>query len=385
MHTFGWIILAVAIVFVVWILSFYFLKRQSVFLERQMREEMRLNQQQFLQLAKQQFESEQNKAVTELETRRQSVDSSVRGLKEQLDKYQQLIRDFEEDRTRKYGNLEAELKNTCVATTKLQETTNHLTNILGNVKLRGQWGERMAEDIIRNAGLIEGINYEKQTKLDYSSTKPDYTFLLPNNHKINMDVKFPLDNYLNMVNIDDSLHKEQYKKEFIRNVNMRIKEIQNRSYINPEENTLDFVLLFIPNEQVFGFIQENVSGLMDAALKQKVVLCSPFTLYAMLSIVRQAFENFRYERATKDIIHLIEQFAKIYDVFKRRFDDIGKSIERLEKQYEEINDKSFKNLNNKIERINAYKKGHISSLEEEDPLDVIALSKEIPDDHTFIP
>ena len=79
---------------------------------------------------------------------------------------------------------------------------------------------------------------------------------------------------------------------------LRIKEIQNREYINPAEGTLDFVLLFIPNEQVYSFVQRNSPGLMDEALKQKVVLCSPFTLYAMLSVIRQAFENFHYEKAT---------------------------------------------------------------------------------------
>ena len=140
------------------------------FLRKQLKEEVVQSQSQFLQLVKQQFESEQNKAVTELETRKQAVELTVRGLKEELEKYQKLLRDFEEDRSRKFGNIESELKNTSQATVKLQETTNHLNNILGNVKLRGQWGERMAEDIIQYAGLMEGVNYTKQTKLSTSAT-----------------------------------------------------------------------------------------------------------------------------------------------------------------------------------------------------------------------
>ena len=148
----------------------------------------------------------------------------------------------------------------------LQETTVKLNNILGNVKLRGQWGERMAEDIIRYAGLIENVNYLKQN-VNAAATKPDYTFLLPQGHCINMDVKFPLDNYLQMVNAAEGMQRDSYEKEFIKNVKDRIKEIQNRDYINPSENTLDFVLLFIPNEQVFGLIQEKMPDVMDFALK----------------------------------------------------------------------------------------------------------------------
>jgi DNA recombination protein RmuC len=350
----------------------------SFILIRVTRAEMKFSQEQFLRLARQQFEAGQNKATTELETRKQAVESSVQGLKEELEKYKKLIHDFEQDRATKYGNLENELKNASQATVKLQETTTHLNNILGNVKLRGQWGERMAEDIIRYAGLIEGVNYHKQTKLEQAATKPDYTFLLPNEHKINMDVKFPLDNYIQMVNAKEQTEKDFYQKEFTKNVKERIKEIQNRDYINTAENTLDFVLLFIPNEQVFGLIQEMMPDVFDLALNQKVVLCSPFTLYAMLSVIRQAHENFRYEKDIKKIIALIEQFAKIYETFKERFEGIGGAIEKLERQYADVKDKSFKQLDTKIRHIDDYKKGNKISFEQKGEL--IDLAPVDPDD-----
>lgn len=304
----------------------------------------------------------QYKAIAEIDARKLAIDQTVKGLTDQLEKYQGLLRQIEEDRNRKYGNLESELKNTSSATLRLQESTNRLNNILGNVKLRGQWGERMAEDIIQYAGLIENVNYTKQV-VNSSLTKPDFTFLLPNDHKINMDVKFPLDNYLHMVNAQVPEQAESYQKEFIRNVKERIKEIQNRDYINASEKTLDFVLLFIPNEQVFGFIQEKIPELMDLALKQKVVLCSPFTLYAMLSVVRQAHENFRYEKDLKEIISLIEQFSKLYGAFKVRFETMGDAIEKLNTQYQDILEKNFKQLDVKIKHIDDYKKGQLPLLE----------------------
>ncbi len=341
------------------------------------------NTDQFLKLAKQNFEFEQLRAKAELEMKKQAVENSVNDLKEELEKYRSLIREFEQDRNKKYGSLENELKNTSSETRKLQETTTRLTNILGNVKLRGQWGERMAEDIIKSCGFIEGVNFRKQTKLDSATTKPDYTFLLPDKHTINMDVKFPLDNYLNMVNAEEAAQKDNYKKEFLKNVSMRIKEIQNRSYINPDDKTLDFVLLFIPNEQVYGFIQESMPGLIDESLQQKVVLCSPFTLYAMLSVIRQAFENFHYEKATKEIVKMINLFLSTYDVFKNRFEDIGKSIEKLQDQYNDVTQKSFKNLDTKIKRIISYKGGHAEPLgqAENDNPEIIDLTPQISDEN----
>lgn len=315
-------------------------------LQGQMQAQLRLMQEQLKQ-----------QAGSELEGRKQAIEMTVASLKEELSRYQQLLRANEADRDRKFGSLENQLRSASDATVKLQEATGKLNNILGNVKLRGQWGERMAEDIIRYAGLIEGVNYLKQD-VNTSATKPDFTFLLPQGQRINMDVKFPLDNYLNMVNAKDGA-QEGYLKEFIRNVKDRVKEIQNRDYINPAEHTLDFVLLFIPNEQVYGFIQENAPEVMDLALKQKVVLCSPFTLYAMISVIRQAHENFRYEKDLHKIIDLIDAFSKDYELFKSRFADMGQVIDKLHGQYADINDKSFKKLDGKIQKIDECKKGQL--------------------------
>lgn len=355
MHIANWIVLAIASTLVVVISVALFM---VIAFFKQLKEETRSIQSQIPELVKRQFDAEQSKMVTELETRKKAVDVSVKGLEEQLGKYRDLIQHFEKDRDVKYGNLENELKNASSNTVRLQETTNKLNDILGNVKLRGQWGERMAEDIIRDSGLLEDVNYRKQKKLASSSTKPDYTFILPDNHIVNMDVKFPLDNYLKMFNAEVDTEKEKYEKEFIKNVKDRIKEIQGREYINPAENTLDFVLLFIPNEQVFGLIQEKIPGIMDESLKQKVVLCSPLTLYAMLSVIRQAYVHFRFEKDLKKIIRHIDLFTQHYERFKTRFHEVGGFIESLENKFNEVKNVDFKRIDSKIRHIEDLKKGN---------------------------
>jgi len=364
MNNFVWIILSVLVI--TGGLTALFLALFNI-LKKQIAEDIKIRQEHYLQLSKKQFELEQSKAASELEARKQSVESTVQGLKEQLDKYQELIREFEKDRHIKYGNLENELKNTAQATGSLQDSTNRLNDILGNVKQRGQWGERMAEDVIQNSGLIEGINYVKQTKMDLNGTIPDYTFFLPNKHKVNMDVKFPFDNYRKMVEAQSPLEKENFEKDFINDVKTRMKELKDRGYINAQELTLDFVLLFIPNEQVFGIIQEKMPGIMDEALGQKIVLCSPFTLYAMLSVIRQAYENFRYEKDLKDIINNINQFAKYFEKFKERFTSIGSLIKKLDDTYDDVRSKNFKQLETKIRHIDECKKGNSLELNEAAP------------------
>lgn len=93
-----------------------------------------------------------------------------------------------------------------------------------------------------------------------------------------MDVKFPLDNYLRYLEAKSEMEKAKYRKEFLRDVRARITEIATRDYIDPEQNTLDYVLLFIPNEQIYAFIHEQDSTILDESLKKELyhVLPLPF-------------------------------------------------------------------------------------------------------------
>ena len=167
--------------------------------------------------------------------------------------------------------------------------------------------------------MSEGINYIKQKTLEHASGRPDYTFLLPNNLKVNMDVKFPLENYQHYLDAQSEHDRRRFKEELLKNAKTMIKQVTTRDYINPGENTVDYVLVFIPNEQVYSFINEADPAIMDEALKQKVILCSPFTLYAVLAVIRQAVENFNLERTASEILKLLAEFSKLWNAYKEKF------------------------------------------------------------------
>ncbi len=310
-----------------------------------------------LELAEQKFATERVKQSAELDEKRKAVETAVSRLSDQLKDYEKLMREFEAERGQKYGSLEKGLKDASETTQKLTATTEGLRSLLDNSRARGQWGERMADDILRASGLQENVQYLKNRAQETSASRPDFTFLLPDGHKLNMDVKFPLDNYLRLTNAQTDDERGRFKDQFLRDVKNRIKEIQKRDYINPEEKTLDYVLLFIPNEQVYGFIHEAVPGLVDEALAQKVVLCSPFTLYAVLSVVRQSFDNFHFARATQEVLSLISNFAAVYEKFRERFHKLGDELDKTRAAYDEISQTSFKRLDSAVAKIDKARKG----------------------------
>jgi DNA recombination protein RmuC len=315
-----------------------------------------------LELSEQKLETERVRRSAELEEKKQAVESAVSRLSEQLKAYEALVRQFEAERGQKYGSLEERLRETTETTGRLAASTEGLRQLLDNSRARGQWGERMADDILRASGLQENVQYLKNRAQETSASRPDFTFLLPEGHKLHMDVKFPLDNYLRMANAAADGERERFKGDFLKDVKARVRELQKRDYINPAEQTLDYVLLFIPNEQVYGFIHEAFPGLVDEALSQKVVLCSPFSLYALLGVVRQAFDNFHFAQASQEVLKLVSAFAGAYGRFRERFAELGERLDKAAELYRDISDKSFRQLEASVAKIDRARKG-----EEEEP------------------
>jgi len=291
---------------------------------------------QFLQLANQTLSRQLQSGSMTLEEKKKLIDQTFQSMQEELNKVQNLIKELEKDRVEKFGMLTQKISESQKIIQQLNETTGKLTSALASSKVRGQWGERMAEDILRLSGLKEGINYLKQKAIQTGTTRPDYTFLLPNQLKVNMDVKFPYDNYMNYQNATSDSDKELYKQNFLKDVRARIKEVTTRDYINPADNTVDYVLVFIPNEHMYAFIMENDPTIIDEALKQRVILCSPITLYAILAIIRQAVDNFSLEQRASQIIELMGVFYKQWNEFLKSLENMGKKIDDAKKEFEKL-------------------------------------------------
>ena len=292
------------------------------------------NSEEFLKLADKALESKTAEGKKELESKKELIDQNIESIGRTLSEVQKRIEDIGKTSGEKFAEVATLIKKHEDATSKLKETTEHLSHALASPKKRGEWGERMAEDIIRLVGMVEGVNYMKQKTLESSPGRPDYTFFLPNNLKINMDVKFPIDNYMHYLNAETEHDRKRFREELLRNTRVMIRQVTSRDYINPAENTIDYVIVFIPNEQIYGFINESDTSIMDEALKQKVILCSPFTLYAVLAVIRQAVENFNLEKTASEILKLLGEFSKQWNAYKEKFKLMGDRLDAAKKEYD---------------------------------------------------
>lgn len=289
----------------------------------------------FSKLATEKLSAERELGTKELEAKKGLIDAELERMNRQLKDVSSLVQDLERDREKKYGELSGHLEEAAKQTRSLMETTNQLSMALASTGTRGQWGERMAEDVLRVAGFIEGINYSKQETIA-GGGRPDYTFNLPQDLVLNMDVKFPLDNYMRFLEAESERDSEDYRKQFLSDVKGRIKEVTGREYINPEQNTVDCVLLFIPNEQIYAFIQENDSTIIDYGLENRVILCSPITLIAILAVIRQSVENFTLARTSNEILSLFGKFKQQWGKFTDQMTKVGERIAKSQEEFDKL-------------------------------------------------
>ncbi len=238
------------------------------------------------------------------------------------------------------------------AVAALSQRTQNLNDVLSSSQARGQWGERLAEDMLRAAGFVEGVNYKKQHTID-GGGKPDYLFDLPPDRILFMDVKFPLDKYAEFIGATDEAVRSLAKKSFVRAVKDRVDELAKRDYAErASENTLDYVLLFVPNESINGFVHEADPQLIDYALGKKVVLCSPLSLYAFLVVIRQATDSFHTEHTAAQTMQLINQFKRQWDMYVASLQKLKKSFDSMHDDLESLTvGTRFKELNRRTRKI----------------------------------
>ena len=299
-------------------------------------EALKANTGELVKLARENLDGRAQLSDKELEGKKQLIDQTLASMKADILKMQELVTRFESERARQFGELDVQLKSAARETSRLQETADHLRQALVSTKARGQWGERMAEDVLRLAGFVEGVNYLKQKTIEGATGRPDYTFQLPHGRKVNMDVKFPLNSYLRYLEADNDKARDDHRTLFLRDVRTRIKEVTGRDYINPEDETLDYVLVFIPNEQVYAFINQSDPTLLDDALKSKVILCSPFTLFAILAVIRQALDNFSMERTAGEMLRHLGRFYKEWEKFRDSMDKAGRKLDEAREEFQRM-------------------------------------------------
>ncbi len=278
---------------------------------------------------------------SKLEEKETLINRRLGDMDEKLGKVQKLIDEFEKARENKLGALDDQLKN-------LTQTTSELHRALADNRARGQWGERIAEDLLKLMGFVEGINFFRQMTLP-SGERPDFTITLPTGIYVHMDVKYSFDNYDMYHRADNNHDRAKYADAFGRNVKNIIRDVANKGYIN--EKTVDCVVLLIPNEPVYRFMHEKDHNMMDFAMKNRVVLCSPMNLYPVLAVIHQAAQSLAFEKRSKEVFYVLKEIRTEWEKYTEQMLGMEKNFATIERKFRELTGARTRQLDKKFDKI----------------------------------
>ncbi len=268
-------------------------------------------------------------AAALLDGRKALIDQTLQDVSGRLEQVRSFLQQVESTRRQDFGQLSSSVSS-------LAATTGELHRMLASTQRRGAWGERMAQDVLRLVGMQEGVNYVRQSSDDAEAGRPDFTFLLPNELKLNMDVKFPLERYKAYLDADSDAQRAEHLEQLVAAVRGHVQAVAKRGYIDPAVPTVNYVIVFLPSEQIFSLVLEAQADLIDEALSKQVVLASPLTLYAMLSVIRQAAENANVLKTADEVATLLGEFYRQWQRYNEELDKLGQRIDSTAKQFETL-------------------------------------------------
>lgn len=318
-------------------------------------EALRMNSEQFLAIAKESLYSQKNEIKTDLDGKKNLISEMVSEIRKELKQNEKRIEDSESNRLKSFTELANELKSYKEITGELKTSTDKLRDLLSNNQMRGAFGEQVADDLLKMAGFVVGQDYTRNESLDTHNTRPDFTIYLPDRTKVNIDVKFPYTALLKYTESSNKADKQKFLNDFKRDVKEKIKQVSTRDYVNPEEKTVDFVVLFIPNEMIFSFIYDKMGDVWEEAMQKKVIMAGPFSFTAILRMIKQAYTNFSYQENLHQIIGLIQKFDEEYQRYNESLTKLGERIKSVSGQYDVVSITRDKKLSSIVDKIKTQK------------------------------
>jgi DNA recombination protein RmuC len=248
---------------------------------------LRSNSESFLQLAREAMGRDQEIAKNTLKERETAIAQLVEPIRTALQKTEAQVEALERERRDAFSSLRTQIETLANGQTQLQRETRNLVTALRRPEVRGRWGELTLRRLVELAGMAEHCDFTEQLQVtgEDGALRPDLVVHMPESRNLVVDVKAPLDAYLEALEAVTDDARQIAMRRHGQQVETRVRQLASKSYWTQFEHSPEFVVLFLPGDQFLSAALAERPDLLETALKQNVILATPSTLIALLKTV----------------------------------------------------------------------------------------------------
>jgi DNA recombination protein RmuC len=296
---------------------------------------LKANSENFLRMAEQNLGTQHEKAKRELSERELAVENLVKPIKESLERSSKQINELEKSRSEAYGSIKAQLEAMQESQQTLRQETHNLVKALRRPEVRGRWGEITLRRLVELAGMVEHCDFQEQvhTTDDNKIFRPDMIVSMPGKRTLVVDVKTPLDAYLEAIEATDDSQRKKSLERHARNVGEHIRKLAGKSYWEQFAQSPEFVILFIPGDQFLSAALNEDPNLIETALAQQIILATPTSFVALLKAVAYGWRQLALAENAEEIRRLAEDLYGRLTAFVGHLNKLGRQLHSSVEHY----------------------------------------------------
>lgn len=224
--------------------------------------------------------------------------------------------------------FDSEIKNMQSNNASLLNQSTKLADALSNSQARGKYGEAQLENLLQNAGLIEGIDYKKQsgsTNADEKGGIPDIKIEMPGGLTVFIDSKFPFARYFEAITEENLEKRSALMKSHASDLRKHIEQLEKRKY-DAKEGSATFVVVFVPFESIMAEALLADPKLLYDSLELRVIAATPSN---MLGLLRTIGMGFKQTKLADEAILIKNAATKLVDKLLTSHESINTLGKRL--------------------------------------------------------
>lgn len=247
-----------------------------------------------------QRQEELGKANTE------NVGKLLSPIQQEMENVRKLMADTRSANEKSTSSLEGALREMQKQTQQISQDATNLADALKNRgKVHGDWGEQVLADILSNSGLREGIEYNCQESFKGekgNELRPDVVVTCADGKRIIIDSKVSLTAYTDALGAESEEERTAAVRRNYDSVKKHVKELADKQYPKYVSDSMNYVLLFIPNEGAYVMAMNHDHAIAQEAFRMGVIIVNPTNLMLTLNLVVQTWQNTRQEDNCKKIL-----------------------------------------------------------------------------------